>query len=79
VTLKLNALSGLLFGKPGLSAPPWYTSWDRREAKESVATLAGLEPNVLAPGHGTHMTGADTAPALRAFAASFQSRPAGRT
>ncbi len=68
VTLKVNSLSGLLLQRPGLSGPPWYTTWSRRAAKESVATLAQLEPNVLAGGHGTPMTGPETGDALRAFA-----------
>jgi glyoxylase-like metal-dependent hydrolase (beta-lactamase superfamily II) len=74
VTVKLNSLSGLLLQRQGLSGPPWYTTWSWRAAKESVATLAGLEPNVLAGGHGTPMTGAQTAGALRAFADHFSGR-----
>ena len=74
VTLKLNALSGLLLQRPGLSGPPWYTSWSWPTAKASVAALARLEPNVLAGGHGTPMTGAGTADALRAFADHFSGR-----
>jgi glyoxylase-like metal-dependent hydrolase (beta-lactamase superfamily II) len=68
VTMKLNTVSGLLLQRPGLSGPPWYTSWNWRAAMESVATLARLEPTVLAGGHGTPMIGAQTAAALRAFA-----------
>jgi glyoxylase-like metal-dependent hydrolase (beta-lactamase superfamily II) len=68
VTLKLNSLAGLLFQRQGLSGPPWYTSWNWQAAKESVAKLARLDPNVLACGHGVPMIGAGTASALRAFA-----------
>jgi glyoxylase-like metal-dependent hydrolase (beta-lactamase superfamily II) len=71
VTLKVNSLSGLLLQRQGLSGPPRYTSWSWRAARESVATLARLEPNVLAGGHGTPLTGAETAGALRAFADRF--------
>ncbi|MGC9953668.1 MAG: MBL fold metallo-hydrolase [Rhizomicrobium sp.] len=71
VTVKLNSVSGLLLQRQGLSGPPWYTSWSWPGVKESVATLARLEPNVLAPGHGAPMTGAGTARALRAFANHF--------
>ena len=74
VTLKLNSLSGLLLQKQGLSGPPWYTSWSWPVAKESVATLANLEPSVLAAGHGTPLTSAGTARALRAFADQFSGR-----
>ena len=76
VTLKLNSLAGLLLQRPGLSGPPRYTSWSWRAARESVATLARLEPNVLAGGHGTPMTGSGTAGALRALAERFSDRAA---
>ena len=71
VTMKLNAVSGLLLQRQGLSGPPRYTSWSWRAVKESVAKLARLEPTVLAGGHGTPMTCAETAGALRAFADRF--------
>ncbi len=74
VTLRLNTLSGLLLQRPGLSGPPWYTSWSWPTAKASIAALARLEPNVLAGGHGTPMTGAGTADALRAFADRWSGR-----
>ena len=68
VTLRLNSWSGLFLGRPGLSGPPWYTTWSRRAARESVERLARLEPTVLAGGHGKPMTGPGTAAAVRAFA-----------
>jgi glyoxylase-like metal-dependent hydrolase (beta-lactamase superfamily II) len=76
VTLKLNSLAGLLLQRHGLSGPPRYTSWSWRAARESVAILGRLEPNVLACGHGMPMTGAGTAGALRAFADQFTGRVA---
>ena len=75
VTLKLNSPIGLLRGSPGLSGPPWYTSWSAPGSKASIATLADLEPKVLAPGHGRPMIGPDTARALRTFAGHFSSYP----
>ncbi len=71
-----SSISGLLLQRHGLSGPPWYTSWSWPAAKESVAKLARLEPNVLACGHGTHLTGAGAAGALRAFADRFSGRAA---
>ena len=71
VTMRLNSISGLVLQRQGLSGPPWYTSWSWRTAKASVAALARLEPLVLAGGHGTPLTGAGTAGALRAFAEHF--------
>lgn len=67
VTLKLNSWTGLVLQRPGLSEPPWYTTWDRRAARDSVGRLVELEPTVLAGGHGFPMGGTDTARALRAF------------
>ena len=72
VTVKVDSLSGLLLGRRGLSGPPWYTTWDRRAAAESIATLARLEPAVLAGGHGTPLTGPGTAAAVRAFARTLR-------
>jgi glyoxylase-like metal-dependent hydrolase (beta-lactamase superfamily II) len=74
VTLKLNSISGLLLQRPGLSGPPWYTTWSRRAAADSVRALAELQPTVLASGHGRPMVGAETALALRAFAKLLRER-----
>lgn len=69
VTLRVNSVSGLLLGRPGLSGPPRYTTWSPPAARGSVAALARLEPRALAGGHGIPMIGTGTAGALRAFAA----------
>jgi len=74
MTLKVNSWSGLLLQRPGLSGPPWYTTWNRRAAKDSVEALARLEPAVLAGGHGLPLTGPETAPRLRAFAKTAHER-----
>jgi glyoxylase-like metal-dependent hydrolase (beta-lactamase superfamily II) len=73
VTVDLNSFWGFLLwslrlNKQRVSGPPWYSTWNRRAAKESVAALAGLEPRVLASGHGMPMTGDGTAQELHAFA-----------
>jgi glyoxylase-like metal-dependent hydrolase (beta-lactamase superfamily II) len=68
VTLRLNSWSGLLLGRSGLSGPPWYTTWSKRAARESVEKLARLKPTVLAGGHGKPVTGTGTAAAVSAFA-----------
>jgi glyoxylase-like metal-dependent hydrolase (beta-lactamase superfamily II) len=82
VTVDLNSVWGfLLWGfrlnKQRVSAPPWYSTWNKRAAKESVAVLAKLEPCVLASGHGVPMTGISTAQGLRSFADHY-SGPAGK-
>lgn len=68
VTLRVNTVQGLLLQQPGLSGPPWYTTWSQHAARASIRTLARLEPTVLAGGHGKPMTDPGTAARLRAFA-----------
>lgn len=69
VTLRVNAAAGLLWGSPGLSAPPWYTTWDRDATRASIRVIADLEPSVLAGGHGRPLVGPGAAVAIREFAA----------
>jgi glyoxylase-like metal-dependent hydrolase (beta-lactamase superfamily II) len=69
VTLEINSWTGLLRQRPGLSGPPWYTTWNRQAARQSIQRLARLSPAVLAGGHGEPMTGTGTAAAVAAFAA----------
>ena len=69
VTLRVNAVSGILWGSQGLSAPPWYTTWDRDATLASIRAIADLEPSVLAGGHGRPLTGSDTASVISEFAA----------
>jgi glyoxylase-like metal-dependent hydrolase (beta-lactamase superfamily II) len=57
VTVNLNSMWSLMLEKQTVSGPPWYTTWNWRAAKESVAALAELEPLVLAGGHGIPMAG----------------------
>jgi glyoxylase-like metal-dependent hydrolase (beta-lactamase superfamily II) len=77
LTVHLNSLWGFLRWGVGrntqrLSGPPWYTTWNWRAAKKSVATLARLEPRVLACGHGLPISGAGIAPELHTFAEHFR-------
>jgi glyoxylase-like metal-dependent hydrolase (beta-lactamase superfamily II) len=67
VTVNLNSVWGPLLMKQRVSGPPWYTTWSWRVAKESVASLARLEPWVLAGGHGTPMAGRGIAGKVRAL------------
>jgi glyoxylase-like metal-dependent hydrolase (beta-lactamase superfamily II) len=73
VTVDLNSFRGFLLwcsriNKQKVSGSPWYSTWNRRVAKESITVLADLEPRILASGHGVPMTGADIAQELHAFA-----------
>ncbi|HSJ22298.1 MAG TPA: MBL fold metallo-hydrolase [Nocardioidaceae bacterium] len=68
VTMQMNSATGLLLGRPGLSGPPWYTTWNQEAASRSVLWLARLRPSVLASGHGEPMTGEETATAISDWA-----------
>jgi len=69
VTVKINSLIGLLARRPGVSGPPWYTTFSPAAARESIGRLARLEPTVLAGGHGNPMTATQTTSALAALTA----------
>lgn len=78
LTVDLNSICGVLswiFHSKGqrVSGPPWYSTWRKQTAKKSVMELAGLEPHVLAPGHGLPMTGERMARDLRTLADRFTS------
>ena len=68
VTLQVNTLAGMVRGHQGLCGPPWYTTADPVSARASIKAIAGLEPRVLAGGHGDPLTGPDTADRVRYFA-----------
>ena len=68
LTLKVNAWTGILRQRQGLSGPPWYTTWDRQAAATTITAIACLEPRVLATGHGLPLTAAGTAALVREFA-----------
>lgn len=71
LTVNINSLWDSLLKKQRVSGPPYISTWNWQAAKKSVATLAKLEPNVLACGHGVPMTGTRTAHDLRAFSDHF--------
>lgn len=68
LTIDANSVLGIVFGAEQLSGPPRYFTWNWSKEVDSVAVLAALEPQALAPGHGQPLVGAATAPQLRAFA-----------
>lgn len=57
--------------QPELHGPPAYFTSNWEDARESVAKLAMLEPNVIAPGHGKPLAGDDVAGQLHRLARSF--------
>ena len=73
VTADINSFLGFLFwslriNQQRVSGPPWYSTWNKQLAKESVVALAALEPSVLASGHGVPMQGGAIAQKLHVFA-----------
>ncbi len=75
LTVNVNSVRDLLAGQHRVSGPPYISTWNWPAAKQSVATLARLRPDVLACGHGRPMTGAETATRLASFAARFTRQP----
>jgi glyoxylase-like metal-dependent hydrolase (beta-lactamase superfamily II) len=72
VTTKQEALTGAMLEWPTLVwRPPAYFTPDWTSARRSVETLAALEPEVLATGHGHVMYGAEMRRQLRDLADRF--------
>ncbi len=67
LTVSAMSLWGVIPGQHQLCCPPRISTWDWAAATKSIAQLAALEPQVLAPGHGTPMTGTATPAAVCAF------------
>jgi len=71
-------LWGLLPSKQRVLLPPYVSSWNWRRTKDSVVTLARLEPRVLATGHGVPMAGAGVAGDLHTFSDRFSRSATGK-
>jgi len=78
LTVNLNSVPDLLTGKHRVAGPPYISTWNWPAAKESVAALARLKPDVLACGHGRPMTGARAATGLASFSARLSQQPPAR-
>ena len=57
VTTKQESLLAVMAQRPELHGPPAYFTQDWERAAQSVRTIAALEPEVLATGHGIVMRG----------------------
>ena len=75
LTIDLNSLPGLLTVKHRAAGPPYISTWNWPAAKQSVATLASLSPNVLACGHGRPMTGPQAAADLASLSGGLSQQP----
>lgn len=71
-TVNLDSFAGVIANRQQISRPPAPFTCDWNEARRSIQTLAGLNPQVLACGHGTPMTGPGTAQKFQEFARNFQ-------
>jgi glyoxylase-like metal-dependent hydrolase (beta-lactamase superfamily II) len=71
LTVNLNSIPDLLLNRQRFAGPPYVSTWRWPAARRSVAKLAGLEPRVVAAGHGRPIAGPDAARRLRAFAEEF--------
>jgi glyoxylase-like metal-dependent hydrolase (beta-lactamase superfamily II) len=73
VTTKQESLSGALLQRPAkVRRPPAYFTPDWERARRSVQTIAALEPNVLATGHGLPMHGSPMRRELHWLADHFE-------
>jgi glyoxylase-like metal-dependent hydrolase (beta-lactamase superfamily II) len=71
VTTRQESVYAVARQEPEMHGPPMYYTPDWESARESVQTLAGLNPNVAVTGHGRAMKGADMTSALHALADNF--------
>ena len=76
LTVNINSVPSLLAGKHEVAGPPYISTWNWPAAKESVAALARLNPDVLACGHGRPMTGVQAAAGLASLVGRFSPQPA---
>jgi glyoxylase-like metal-dependent hydrolase (beta-lactamase superfamily II) len=65
VVTRASPLARFLRRRSGLTRSPWYFTWNRAVARQTVATLAELEPLVIASGHGKPLSAPDLAARLR--------------
>lgn len=72
VTTKQESLLAVVAQRPELHGPPAYFTPDWPRAAQSVRTIAALEPEVLATGHGVAMRGDQMRAGLKLLAETFE-------
>ncbi|HEX3662349.1 MAG TPA: MBL fold metallo-hydrolase [Acidobacteriaceae bacterium] len=60
-----------LLQEPELHGPPAYFTWSPEIAAGSILSLAALQPDILAPGHGHPLAGEAVAAKMAIFAEQF--------
>src|ERR1022692_3199216 len=76
LTVNLNSVRDLLPSKHQVSGPPRISTWNWQAAKESVAVLARLEPDIMAGGPGPGQSRGGPAEHLTSFSGWFSWQPA---
>ncbi|MFC3885719.1 MBL fold metallo-hydrolase [Bacillus songklensis] len=71
VTVKQESLYKVITQAQEISGPPKYFTTDWKAAKQSVETLAALQPLVAVTGHGLPMTGEELAHSLAKLVQHF--------
>jgi len=72
VTTKQESFTAVLLQKEELNGPPMYYTMNWEQARQSVATLAALEPENVITGHGSPMYGAEVRSELARLADEFE-------
>ena len=72
VTTKQESALAVMAQREEMHGPPAYFTQDWRESAQSVRTLAALDPEVLATGHGIVLRGAQMRESLRSLAEGFE-------
>ncbi|GEO11025.1 MBL fold metallo-hydrolase [Segetibacter aerophilus] len=72
ITVKQDSMYKVLVQKKEVCGPPVYLTTDWRAAYESVQKLAALNPQLVVPGHGTAMDGAELTEGLRRLVNEFE-------
>ncbi len=73
ITADLNSLLGFILwsfrlNQRKISGPPWYSTWNKQMANESIIALSRIEPNIVASGHGMPVPGEEAAQGLHSLA-----------
>jgi glyoxylase-like metal-dependent hydrolase (beta-lactamase superfamily II) len=71
VTTRQESIYAAVTQEPELHGPPMYYTIDWAQARDSVRTLAALEPELVVTGHGRAMHGAAMREALHMLARDF--------
>ena len=72
VATKQESALAVMAQREEMHGPPAYFTQDWQSAARSVRTIAALEPEVLASGHGAVLRGAEMREALTRLAADFE-------